>query len=392
MRFLRWAVDWIIETRHYLIMTLIPMFFAVLLGFVFSPIFVDDIPIVIYDMDHSENARTVIDCFYDSSTFKIIEDYDNVEQIEGALLMGKINGAVIIPESFGAALSSKSGAEATVLVDGSNIVIANNVQMYATTIFTMANANIQMNLLAAGGMVPYETAQSVYTMNLADRTLFNPQTGYLYYLFPGLIAIFAQQSFLAVIPTVLIEEKKKLERLPEYFDKSKVKFQLGELVKELSMFAILNTMTTLACFLIIHFMFSYPLNGNLGLFMVLHILFLACLMGVSLVIATVFDDTTHASQFTLFLTVPTILSSGYVWPEFLMASGFAPIMKLIWPLYYYCNPLKDLILKGSGWNIIAHYIFGGAIYAVVWISLGLLIYSRKIRLLREEGLVIDKQL
>jgi hypothetical protein len=58
-------------------------------------------------------------------------------------------------------------------------------------------------------------------------------------------------------------------------------------------------------------------------------------------------------------------------------------MKLIWPLYYYYNPLKELMLKGSGFSPIQNYIVGGLLFAAVWMPAGMWIYRRKIRTMKQ---------
>lgn len=63
----------------------------------------------------------------------------------------------------------------------------------------------------------------------------------------------------------------------------------------------------------------------------------------------------------------------------MMPAGFAPVMKAIWPLYYFYNPLKDLMLKGAGMDAIGHYVIGGTIFAAVWLVIGVFLYARKTR-------------
>ena len=54
-------------------------------------------------------------------------------------------------------------------------------------------------------------------------------------------------------------------------------------------------------------------------------------------------------------------------------------MKAVWPLYYYANPLKDLMLKGVGWDVIGGYVMGGIGFALFWIVTGAFLYTRRIK-------------
>ena len=136
------------------------------------------------------------------------------------------------------------------------------------------------------------------------------------------------------------------------------------------------------CLLIANKFFAYPIKGNVLYLILVHVVFLLCCLGVSLVLSAIFDDSTHCIQFVMSLAIPTILTSGYGWPEYMMAKGFAPLMKAVWPLYYYINPLKDLMLKGGGWEVIGHYVTGGLLFAAFWIIIGLFLYKNKIKILK----------
>ncbi len=367
--------------KPYLIILFIPILFTLLFGEVLSPIFVENIPFAVFDQDNSSKSRMVVDYFYDCPTFSITEEPNSYQKIKEQILTEKIRGALIIPEGFGKDLSAKEGAKVEVLVDGSNFLIGNTTQLYASTILSTVNAGVQLNMLEAGGMVPVEAEQNVYTLNTADRALYNPQFAYLYYLFGGLLCIFVQQTILAVTPQILINEKERLRTLSDS-DLPGFRLQRGSVSYQIGIFAMLSTISVLICLILANRLFDYPINGSLWFVMLLHIPFLLCMLAVSLVIASIFDDVTHCIQFTMFMSIPSFLSCGYSWPEYMMAPGFAKVVKAIWPLYYYANPMKDLMLKGAGWEVIGHYVTGGLIFAAVWIPLGFLFYNRKIRIIK----------
>ena len=308
----------LLQIRPHLILLFIPMLFTVLFGVVMSPVFVENIPLALYDMDQSTTSRLIADSFNDCPTFHVREGFESYEELEDGLLKGTIHGAVILPEGFGESISDKSGTEVEILVDGSNFLIGNNIQLSAMTILTMANANVQMKYLEAGGMGPTAAEQHVYTLNVAERALFNPQFGYFYYLFPGLLAIFVQQTILAVVPVVLIHKKKfhSSNRLEGSKDES---VEPGHAAFRIGVFILLNTISLICCLIIAKVFFAIPMKGKIGYVLLIHGVFLLCLFGVSLVIASIFDDATHNIQFVMFLAVPSFLSSGFGWPEYMMA-------------------------------------------------------------------------
>ncbi|QHI72370.1 ABC transporter permease [Aminipila terrae] len=371
------------EIKPYLIILLVPIAFTILFGGMFSPVFVQNIPIAIYDMDQSPKSRQVIDNFYDSPTLSITEDISSVDEIKEKLLLGEIHGAIIIPKDFGKDLNGKKGAKAVVFMDNTNFMYGNNVMSAINTIFETVNAGVQMKYLEGGSLVPYQAQQSVYTLNLVDRVLYNPQLGYFYYLFPGLISIFAQQAFLAAGVPILVEEKNRLRDLPMGLSKEFVNVKMSLMVRRFMLMSGLSVMSTMACLRIAMKMLGFPMEGNIFVLILFQAVFLGAMTGMALVIASIFEQVAHAVQFTMFLTIPTFLSCGFAWPEYMMAPGFADVIKVIWPLYYYITPMKDIMLKGAGLELLKPYLIGCILFAAVWIPIGLLLFGRKVKLIRE---------
>lgn len=371
------------EIKPYLIILFVPAFFTIIFGGLFSPIFLKDVPVAIYDMDQSTGSRQVVEYFYDSPTLSITEDVASTEEIKEKLLLSEIFGAIIIPEGFGKELSEKKGADAVVFIDNTNFMYGNNIMKTINTIFETVNAGVQIKLLEAGELVPYQAEQSVYTLNLVDRVLYNPQLGYFYYLFGGLLAIFVQQAFLAAGVPSLVEEKVRLRDLPMELSKEFIQIRMSLIVRRLMLMGGFSILSMMGCLKIAMAMTGFPMRGNIFVLILFEIVFLAAMLGMALVIASVFEEVEHAVQFSMFLTIPTFLSSGFAWPEYMMAPGFSSVIKVIWPLYYYITPMKDVMLKGVPLEYLMPYLIGCVLFALVWVPIGLLLFRRKINIIRE---------
>ena len=365
-------IELIMKYKPPIILILVPIGFTLLFGAAMSPIFADDIPIAILDLDQSEQSREIIRDFEACNVFDITEYAESSEQIKEDILLGKIKGALILPAGFEADVAGRKGAKALMLMDGSNFLVGNNLMLYANKIFTAKNTELQVSDLEAGGMLPAVSENAINTLTLADRALYNPQLGYFYYLYPGLLGVFVQQTYLNVIAPILLKEKQRLKRMP--LDRIARKIRPKEMAPFIVQYAGMTFVGALACMLIVHGLFAYPLNGGLALTLLIQVLFLAGLTGVAFVLAAIFDDVTHCTQFVMFLAIPSMLSCGYGWPEF---------MKAVWPLYYYANPLKELMLKGAGFDSIVPFITGGALFAAFWMPAGMWIYRQKIRTMKQ---------
>lgn len=357
------------RVKDVLVVLLVPVLFTLLFGYVYSNIYVEEIPVAILDLDHSENSHMVRDNFDHSSGIRITDTADSQDQLQDLILSGQVKGGVVIPPDFGKDLQEKKGPGLLVLIDGSNLVIGNNLYAYTSTVVTTLNIGIQANLLEGGSLVPYTAEQYLGTLSFTDRMLYDPQLGYFQYVFAGVLGILIQQTYVGGLIPAFMDAKKTREPL------------LGHGVR----IAAVSLCSFLCCLLIAHKLYSYPLRGGLAELLVLGAGFLLAMTAVAFILTAFFDDTAHCVQFSMFLSIPTFLTSGYVWPEFMMAPGFGPVIKAIWPLYYFSNPLRDVCMKGAGFGEIGHYIAGVLIFAAVWLPISMLLYRKKAKKLERRS-------
>lgn len=374
-------VELIMKYKPPIILILVPIGFTLLFGAAMSPVFVDEIPIAILDLDQSEQSREIVKDFESSSVFAVVGYAQSSEQLKEDILYGEIKGGLILPDGFADDIAGRKGAEALMLMDNTNFMVGNNLMLYANKIFTAKNNELQIEDLQSGGILPVVSEYTLDTLSITDRALYNPQLGYFYYLYPGLLGVFIQQTYLNVISPILLKEKDRLKRLP--LDRINRKIRLKEMAPLIVQYGAMTFVTSLTCMLLVHSIFDYPLRGGLLLTLLTQVIFLGGLTGVALVLAAIFDDVTHCSQFILFLAIPTMLTCGYAWPEFMMAPGFAPVVKALWPLYYYVNPLKELMLKGADFSSIESFVTGGLLFAAFWIPVGMWIYRQKVRTMKQ---------
>lgn len=378
---MKFFIGLIQKYKPLIILIIVPIGFTVIFGAAMSPVFVDEIPIAVLDMDGSPASRDIIGDFYDCSSFNIVKTADSTEAMKEDILTGTVKGGLIIPEGFGRDIAGNKGSKALMLMDGSNFMIGNNLMLFANNIFTEKNYELQVSYMEEGGIISYSSEQNISTLKLADRTLYNPQAGYFYYLYPGLLSIFIQQTYLSVLVPVLLDEKDRIKLLPP--DRVSRRIRAREVAPQIFWIAGMSFIASLPCMLIAHWLFAYPLEGSLIMILVLQVIFIAALTGMAFVLTAIFDDVTHCTEFVMFMAIPTMLTSGYGWPEFMMAPGFASVVKVIWPLYYYNNPLKELLLKGAEFSDIGHYVIGGLLFTAFWIPAGMWVYRQKIRTMRQ---------
>lgn len=409
-----------IKVKDIAVIIILPILFTALFGYLYSNIYVQDIPFAILDLDETTSSRMIIDSFADSKGLDVIGTVSSQTELEDKILSREVYGGLIIPDDFEKNVKAKQSPTLLVWIDGSNIVIGNNIYAYSSTIINMLGVGVQMSYLQGGGIVPYTAEQYLTTMSFTDRMLFDPQMGYMRYIFAGILGIMIQQTYLSVLSSRLLQAKDKAAQLTAGYaqsswtasqsmqtagagnrlssenpekscifgkmgktDKIPVHFPTIDLLCSIVRLLLLSTISFFLCLLTANRLFSYPLRGDTPELLALVLLFLVNMTAMSLVITSLFDNEAHCAQFCMFLSVPTFLTSGYVWPEFMMAPHFASIIKSIWPLYYLVNPLRDVCMKEAGFGDITPYLIQGALFALAWLTVSVLLFRFRIRLKAE---------
>ncbi|MDW8802203.1 ABC transporter permease [Clostridium sp. A1-XYC3] len=365
-----------VTLKNIFLLTLGPVLFISLLGLVFSKIFVEEIPMGILDMDNSSISRNVVKQFEETSKFKVVYRAQTDEELNEAIKTKKVSVGLIIPHNFAKDANAIKAPKTLLLIDETNIVIGNNALSYGSEILNTINAGIQLNVLEANNMVPYAAQKSIGALSFTERILYDPQLSYMRYLLYAMIGAVVQQVYIGALAPVLIEEKLSMVKM-----KLRSKEGVRKLLKislKILVFATMAAVGATGSLYAAGKYFYLPLKGSLIDYFILLTVFLLDLTAISFVFAFVFDAMDQCVRFSMFLSVPTFLTAGYVWPEYMMPAGFFSVVKKIWPLVYFINPLKTINLKGVDFAVIAPYVQGGIYYALFWLPVGVGLYLFKI--------------
>lgn len=362
--------------KNIFLLALGPILFIFVLGAVLSKVFIEDIPMGILDMDNSSVSRNISKQFEESERFKVIYHAKSDEDLNEAIKTKKIRVGFVIPHNFDKDIKSMKAPKTMLLIDETNFVIGNNALSYGSEILNTLNAKIQLNVLEANKVVPYAAQQSISALSFTERILYDPQLSYMRYLMYAMIGAVVQQTYIGALSPVLIEEKLNMMKI-KLRSKAGLK-RLFAILAKILLFTALSCIGTIGSLYVGAKYYNLPLRGNVLDYCILIAVFLLDLTAVSFVFSGVFDAIDQCVRFSMFLSVPTLLTAGYVWPEYMMPPHFFSAVKKIWPLVYFINPLKGISLKGSELSVLLPYIKGGVYYGLFWLTLGIGLYLFKI--------------
>ena len=124
------------------------------------------------------------------------------------------------------------------------------------------------------------------------------------------------------------------------------------------------------------FVFKMPFRGSILLFLVLTFFFIAASLSLGIMISTIAKNQMQALQLSLFVMLPSILLSGFVFPIEAMPKLFR-VMSGVIPMTYYLRIARQIILKGSPFIYVWPNVVALAVFVVVMFSVSLIMFKKR---------------
>ncbi len=228
------------------------------------------------------------------------------------LRAGRVTAAILV---------GAGGASQGVLVDGSNLLVAQT-----------ALRTIQ-GLLGGNG-----------SARVAITVLYNPGLKSAYFMVPGLVGLI--MAFIGIVITSLgiVRERERgtLEQLM-VTPITRLELMLGKMIPYLAI-AFLDMAIIVGAGLAL---FGVPLRGSPLLLLVLAGLFLISTLGIGLLVSTVSQNQQQAMQLAVLILLPQVLLSGWIFPLASIPAGIRWISYVL-PLTYFIPIVRGIFLKGLG--------------------------------------------
>jgi ABC-2 type transport system permease protein len=304
---------------------------------------VDHIKTAVCDLDKSPQSRALIERFTASGYFNVVDNTDRPERLGELLDRGEVIIGIQINHGFAEDL--KSGRQAVIqsIVDGTDSNTGTVAMDYAQRItqdFSRARAE------------PGELAQlaqpQTEPIELRSRAWFNPDLKSRYYNVPGVIAVVVLLISLLLTAMAIVREREigTMEQLMVTPIRS-FELILGKTLP----FVLISFIDVLVVTAIGVSWFKVPILGSLTLLLFGAGLYLMSTIGIGLFISTVSQTQQQALMSSFFFYLPAVLLSGFMFPISNMPEP-AQWLTYLNPLRYFLVIIRDIFLKGSGWDIL----------------------------------------
>ena len=342
------------DTRTLIMILVIPIMQLFLLGYSATND-VRNIPLAVLDQSRSAESRALLDSYRAADYFRIAYTVQSEAEIGELIERGDARAAIIIPPDYAQRLA-EGKAQVAFILDGSDPTSASTA-LSAAQLISQAHA---IDLLAETFARTGQNMRVQQPVSVHTTVWYNPDLISAHFMIPGVIGmiLYAIAAILTATSVVRERERGNIEQLIV------TPIRPWELiVGKLMPYVILGFFNTVEVLAVGHWWFGMPIRGDLGLILILSVVFLTTGLGIGLFASTI-ANTQQEAMLTVWMTLlPSIFLSGFFFPLEAMPAVLRWISYLM-PLRYYLVIIRSLLLKGVGLEMIQFDVIAMTLFAV----------------------------
>jgi len=329
------------------------------------------LPTVIYDQDKTQLSRDVANRFSNAGYFDINVYAENERDIQKALDSGAASVGINIPPGFARKINEGKKSVIQVIVDGSDSSTSAIALNYANQIIGMKSADIVAKRVKA---MPQTASIRAPSLDSRVRIWYNPEQKSVNYMIPALIALILMSGTMSLTSQGIVREKDQgtLEQLI-VTPIRRSELVLGKILP----YAVIGFFQIGIIFAAGIAIFHVPFRGSFVFLLFSCIIFLFISLGGGLFVSTVSKTRQQAMLTSMFLMLPAMLLSGFIFPIENMPLSIQQIAKMI-PLTYFLVVVRGVFLKGTGLSVMWSQILILAIFAVLVFTLSVIRFHKKL--------------
>jgi ABC-2 type transport system permease protein len=312
---------------------IMPIMYVIMFGYVVGSD-VRNLPTAVVDYDHTATSQHIIDAFSASGYFVIVARPSTETSLQPMIDAGQAKVALIIDRGTESALDRGEAVPLGIIVDGSDSKTASVASGYAAEIV----GAFDQRLLQAAGL-----ADRGPVLDARVRVMFNPSLKTVNAMVPGLVGSILMLSIMVIMSQAVVRERARgtLEQMM-VTPITRAEYLTGKVLPYVVIASIQMTFIVLLG----RYWFGVPFNGSVWTVALGLVLFTLTSVGMGLLISLVSRTQQQAQQTVMFVMIPTMVLSGFMFPIESMPAAIVPLTYLI-PLRHALVVLRAAFLKGS---------------------------------------------
>ncbi|MFD0910441.1 ABC transporter permease [Ruegeria arenilitoris] len=329
------------DRMTFAMVVMIPLIQLLLFGYAINTN-IRHIPVGIVDQADSSLSRTLAQIVQATQVVTITEVFSTPEEAEQAITESTVRAAFIIPPdvddrlarspSIGLGLpnatnQTSSRPLAHWIVDGSDTMVASAIKSLRS-----------MPLIELLRQPPNRQVPTF------EVTLyFNPEQRSAVNIVPGLVGVILTMTMILFTSAAIVRERERgnMEMLINTPVKS-IELMIGKIIP----YIFLGLLQVAIILGLGHFLFDVPINGGMIPLLVVTLLFIIASLSLGLVISTLAQNQLQSMQMTIFVLLPSILMSGFMFPFDGMPKPVQVIAQVL-PATHFMDMIRGVVLRDA---------------------------------------------
>lgn len=344
---------------------MIPLVQLVLFGYAINTD-VRHVPAAVVDQSGSSAARQLLADLQASQAVSFVEQqFHDVPSATKAMTAGEVHAILVIPTDFERRLDERQRGSSRPLAqwitDGSDPMLANAINALRQMPLPQRTANHRASSLPASAL--FEVVN-----------YYNPERRSAVNIVPGLIAVILTMTMILFTSAAIVREREQGNM--EFLINTPIKpleLMIGKILPYIAI-GIIQVSILLG---LGHALFAVPLPEQWVSFWLVTLLFILASLTLGLLISTKAQTQLQAMQLTVFILLPSILLSGFMFPFVAMPGPAQSIAELL-PATHYVRLVRAVVLRDAHWSELIGDISVLLCFIVVGITLATMQFRKRL--------------
>lgn len=307
---------------------MIPLVQLLLFGYAINSV-VRNVPIAVVDLSGSAAARVITEQVRVTQVVDIVSQLNTPQEAEAAVIAGEVRAALIFPRDLPRRIAG-GDAVGQWLVDASDTMVS-------SALLALRTMPLQPGAAAPEGA--YQAASPTFEVSL----FFNPERRSAVNIVPGLTAIVLTMTMILFTALALVRERE-LGNMELLITTPIHPIEL--MVAKLVPYILVGLLQVGIILGLGHLVFDVPFQGGLVALALSTLAFIAASLTLGLLISTIAKTQLQAMQLTIFILLPSILLSGFMFPYDAMPVA-AQYIAEAFPATHFVRLVRGVVLRGA---------------------------------------------
>lgn len=288
---------------------------------------VRNIPAGMVDLSGSVAARYVAQTANATSIVNIQNHYNTPAQAQEAITRGEVRAVLVLPRD----LSSRivQGREiGQWLIDGSDSVVSSAL---------LGLRNMPLDQLIPEPRAERHLSNPTFAMSI----FYNPERRSAVNIVPGLVGIILTMTMILFTSAAIVRERERgnLELLITTPVRP-LELMLGKIIP----YVLIGFIQVTIILSLGHWVFDVPIGGQFIDLFIITLVFIAASLTLGLILSTIAKTQLQAMQMTVFVLLPSILLSGFMFPYEAMPNPAQWLAECL-PATHYIRLIRAVVLR-----------------------------------------------